>query len=98
MKMIDVIKVIERTPCYWEEVSRLEFACLLYKAMEEQGKSEEELSESSGVSRRHISEVLGGNASGLKLSTMSRLMYELGEKINFSVQPINSCENSAPEY
>lgn len=89
MKIQDIIKDVEKTPEYWEETARLEFACLLDNVMNAHKVSEQELSESSGVSKRYISEVLGGNILGLKLSTIARLMYELGEKIIFNSRSLS---------
>ena len=96
--MNEVSRIVESargSAGYWAELSRLEFAVLLNEEMERQGMTREQLSERTGVSVRYISEVLGGNAEGLKLSTMSRMMYELGKKLENKCVEIgksNSCQ------
>lgn len=79
-----IVKEAQEQSVYWQELSRLEFAVLLNEEMERRGVTREQLSKRTGVSKRYISEVLGGNAEGLKLSTMSKLMYELGSKLELN--------------
>lgn len=88
-----IVKEAQEQSVYWQELSRLEFAVLLNEEMERRGVTREQLSKRTGVSKRYISEVLGGNAEGLKLSTMSKLMYELGCKLELKCAEIGTSDS-----
>lgn len=88
-----IVKEAQEQSVYWQELSRLEFAVLLNEKMEQCEMTREEMSERTELSRRYISEVLGGNAEGLKLSVMSRMMYELGCKLELKCAEIGTSDS-----
>ena len=94
MTVYDIEKEAREHHGYWQELSRLEFAVLLNEGMEQHGMTREQLSERTGLSMRYISEILGGNAEGLKLSVMSRIMYELGSKLEIKCTEIGTSNSS----
>ena len=83
-----LIQEAESRAEYWDEIARLDFAYLLNDRLEDQEESRKGLSEKSGISLRYLKEILGGDAVNLTLSTMSRLMYELGDRLMLYYEPI----------
>ena len=105
-----LIDEAQSMPEYWEEKIRLEYAILLNEKMQEHGISREELCERGKITKRYLSQILGAEAKGLKVDTMSKLIFSMGEELtlgskkiqnnSFSTQDItcNSIDYEQPDF
>lgn len=79
------VEKAKKTPEYWAEVAKMDFADNLYSKMEENDVSRADLARLLGVSNAYISKVLNGTIN-FSIESMSKFAYALGYKIdiNFS--------------
>ena len=89
--MNEIQKIIDdaqRTPEYWSELARVDFAVLLNEEMEKQGVNERQLAKTLKVPKAHIIDVLSGEAPDLTLGEMSRFLFVFGKRLCLSSGPV----------
>ena len=78
-----------KTPTYWAETAKLNFAVELNSHMEEQKISGADLAKRISVSRAYISKILGGYAN-FTIESMSKLAFALGYKLQVTFHKLET--------